>query len=75
MGKPTEVAKSGVRKTRGPSKWKQTDMSKAIRSFQKAGYECVSATIRPDGTIVVTPGAPTIKVVGEVNEWDNAKPG
>jgi len=62
---------------RKPSKFRQTDVSRAIRAVKRAGYEFASATIRPDGTIVVIPGSPTIKVVGEVNsenEWDDAKP-
>jgi hypothetical protein len=57
-------------KPRAPLKFKQTDVSRAIRAAKAAGLEIASVRVASDGEIIIVPGAPTIKIVGEVNEWD-----
>jgi hypothetical protein len=59
---------------RKASKFTKSEIARAVKAAAAAGLDIASVRVEPDGTIVIIHGAPAIKVVGEVNEWDNAKP-
>jgi hypothetical protein len=54
---------------RSPLAFKQTDLRRAIRAFQKAGLPIARAEIDRDGKNVIVTGEPNSKEKG-ANEWD-----
>lgn len=59
--------------SRGPQKFRQADVEKALRAAQAAGFNVRRFEISPDGKIVVVAGPmePGTDPV-DVNEWDPA---
>jgi hypothetical protein len=57
--------------SRGKLKFKQQDISRAIRAVRAAGVEIGQIEIAPDGRIVIRPGKPA-QSDGDAgqNEWD-----
>jgi hypothetical protein len=52
--------------------FKQTDLLRVIRTFQKAGLPIARAEIDRDGKIVVVAGEGKTKEEEGVTEWDTA---
>jgi hypothetical protein len=42
-----------------PARFSQTDLTRAIRAFEKAGLQVAGAEIQPTGTIRILTGEPT----------------
>jgi hypothetical protein len=62
--------------SRRPSKFRQTDLTRALRGARAAGVEIARVEIDNDGRIIVVAALPTDGnggVNGERNEWDAAK--
>jgi hypothetical protein len=60
--------------SRGPQKFRQTDIVKAVKATKAAGLNVLRIEINPDGKIVVVPGhvgASADPV--DVNEWDSVE--
>jgi hypothetical protein len=56
---------------RSPLAFKQTDLLRAIRTFQKAGLSIARAEIDRDGKIVVVTGKQTdANGISKANPWD-----
>jgi hypothetical protein len=55
---------------RGPSRFTQADVARAIRAAKKENVEIGAIRIEPDGTILIVPGSPKIVANLEANEWD-----
>ncbi len=57
---------------RKASKFTKSEITRAVKAATAAGLDIASVKVAPDGTIVIIPGAPSIKVIGEVNTnpWD-----
>jgi hypothetical protein len=53
--------------------FKQTDLLRAIKTFQKAGLPVARAEIDRDGKIVVVVGEGKTIQESTVNEWDDAQ--
>jgi hypothetical protein len=53
---------------RGPARFKEGDIVKAIKAARKAKMEIAAVKIEPDGTILIIPGTPDPVV--EPNPWD-----
>jgi hypothetical protein len=56
--------------SKGLQIFKQTDLLRAIKTFQKAGLPVARAEIDRDGKIVVVTGEANSKE-GRANEWDH----
>jgi hypothetical protein len=56
--------------SRGPLTFKQADLLRAIKVFQKAGLSIARAEIERDGKIVVVVGEGTTIKSKESNPWD-----
>jgi hypothetical protein len=54
--------------------FKQSDVTKAIKAVQSAGFDIARVEIGRDGRIIVVPGKPEPATVSgsDPNEWDNA---
>jgi hypothetical protein len=59
--------------SKGLQIFKQTDLLRAIRTFQKAGLSIVRAEIDRDGKIIVVAGEGKTIQESTVNEWDGAE--
>ncbi len=62
--------------SRRPSKFRQTDLTRALKGARAAGVEIARVEIDNDGRIVVVAALPTDgngDVSGERNEWDAVK--
>ena len=60
--------------SRGPSTFKQSDLTRAVKALLKAGLPVERAEIDPLGKIAVFAGTPRIgEEVQERNEWDVVK--
>ena len=59
--------------SKGPLTFKQTDLLRAIRTFQKAGLPVARAEIDRDGKIVVVVGDGKAIQGSTANEWDGAE--
>jgi hypothetical protein len=59
---------TGKLMSKGLQIFKQTDLLRAIRTFQKAGLSIARAEIDRDGKIIVVAGEGT--QAGAGNEWD-----
>lgn len=58
------------RRSRGPSRFTQADVARAIRAAKKENLEIAAVRIEPDGTILIVPGAPPAVRSSEPNPWD-----
>ena len=59
------------RKPRGPSRFTQADVARAIRAAKKEKLEIACIRIEPDGTILIVPGTPKFAArSADVDEWD-----
>jgi hypothetical protein len=62
------------RKTRGPARFKEEDITRAIRAAKRAKMEIAAVRIEPDGTILIIPGTPQPvqppNPFDEPNDWD-----
>jgi hypothetical protein len=57
--------------TRGPSIFRQQDITKAIKGATKAGINIARIEVAKDGRIVIIPAAEGAQIgAGEENEWD-----
>jgi hypothetical protein len=56
-----------------PQTFKQTDLLRAIKAFQKAELPIAGAEIHRDGKIVVVVGEGKTIQESTVNEWDSAE--
>ena len=59
-----------ARRYRGPSRFTQADVSRAIRAAKKENVDIACIRIEPDGTILIVPGTPGPVAALEVNTWD-----
>lgn len=60
--------------SRGPSTFKQSDLTKVVKGLLNAGLSVERAEVDPTGKIVVFAGMPRNGEGGsESNEWDNVK--
>jgi hypothetical protein len=60
---------------RGSCKFRQRDVSKAIKGVRAAGFEVARVEIDTEGKIVIIPGTPNESVgdqKSEPNEWDDS---
>jgi hypothetical protein len=57
---------------RGPSTFRQHDVTKAIKGAAAAGVNIVRIEIAKDGRIVIIAAAEAASPDEGVNEWDNA---
>jgi hypothetical protein len=55
--------------SRGRQIFKQTDLTRAIKATEKAGYKPLRATVRTNGEILVE-FAQIDTTVEQINEWD-----
>lgn len=55
---------------RGPSRFTQGDVSRAIRAVLREKIEIAAIRIEPDGTILIIPGTPAFVAQAEANPWD-----
>jgi hypothetical protein len=58
---------------RGTFKFRQRDLTRAVRAVQAAGIEIGRVEIAPDGTITIRPGKPDESTGSTTirNEWDD----
>lgn len=47
---------------RAPSKFKQSDISRALKAAQSAGFEVGAIEIRPDGVLQISRASPQVEV-------------
>lgn len=64
------VASSAPKRTRGPSRFTQADVSRAVRAVKKEKIQIAAVRIEPDGTILIVPGTPDAVPSSEPNPWD-----
>lgn len=55
---------------RGPARFTEGDVVRAIKAARKAGIEIAAVRIEPDGTILIIPGTPQPVGWNEPNDWD-----
>jgi hypothetical protein len=58
---------------RGPCRFRQRDLTAAVKAVVAAGFEVARIEVGKDGTMVVVtgkPGAPVDHIGDDVNEWD-----
>lgn len=60
-----------ARKPRGPARFREKDVARAIRGAQKAKIPIAAVRIEPDGNILVIFGTPEPVAVSDRNEWDD----
>jgi hypothetical protein len=56
--------------SRGPLRFKQTDVTRAVRACRAAGVEIREVVVDASGAIRVIVGAPPPTPNGHANEWD-----
>lgn len=56
--------------TRGPSTFRQRDVTAAMKAVTDAGYEVARVEIGPDGKIIVVPTRAAAAGTVEKNPWD-----
>ena len=61
---------SDPRDVRGPSRFTQADVARAIRAAKKENLPIAAVRIEPDGTIVILP-AESEAVQPSPNPWDD----
>jgi hypothetical protein len=67
----TQAATSQPRREpRGPSRFTQADVARAIRAAKKENLSIAAVRIEPDGTILIVPGRPQSVPDLETSEWD-----
>lgn len=61
-----------ARRVRGPARFREKDVARAIRGARKANIPIAAVKILPDGSILVIPGTPerVAPSENEPNEWD-----
>jgi hypothetical protein len=69
LGAPTSTATAPKRR-RGACKFKQCDVTRAVKAVARAGMEVSRVEIAPDGKIVISTGIGAARVAE--NEWDDA---
>lgn len=59
--------------SRGPTTFKQRDVTAAVRAVTLAGYEVLSVKVDKAGaiTVITTKGAVELPEPAEKNEWDD----
>lgn len=60
-----------ARSTRGPVRFREKDVARAIRGAQKAKISIAAVRIEPDGAILVIPGTPEPVAASAPNPWDD----
>jgi hypothetical protein len=59
---------------RGPSTFKQRDLTAALKSARDAGVSLARIEVGKDGRIILIPGEPTSEHDPDVaNDWDDAR--
>jgi hypothetical protein len=62
---------TGTLMSKGPLTFKQTDLLRAVKAFQKLGLPIAGAEIHRDGKIVVMTGKPVNEdAMTNANPWD-----
>ena len=59
--------------SRGAHKFKQGDITKALKGAEKAGLKVQRAEVRTDGSIVLDFNRASPDLAAETNEWDSVK--
>ncbi|KAB2941621.1 MAG: hypothetical protein K8F92_11060 [Hyphomicrobium sp.] len=59
------------REARGPCRFTQSDLARAIRAAKQEKLDIAAIRIEPDGTILIVPGTPQSVAHLEPNEWDD----
>ena len=69
---PSRDIRSAVqpRSKRGPCRFTQSDVTRAIRAALAANLEIAAVRINPDGSILIIPGTPIAVPPSEANPWD-----
>jgi hypothetical protein len=63
----------GSRRRRGASKFRQRDLTRAVKAITKAGVKVASIELAVDGKIVILTGMGTApNQPSTANEWDDA---
>ena len=62
---------TALRKPRGPARFREKDVAKAIRAARKANIEIAAVEITSDGCIRVIPGTPPPVAASAPNPWDD----
>ncbi len=61
---------------RGPCRFRQRDLTAAVKAVVAAGFEVARIEVSKDGRMVVVPGKPGAladNIGDDVNEWDSSK--
>jgi hypothetical protein len=61
---------SGRREVRGPSRFTQADVARAIKGAKKASVSIGTIRIEPDGTILIIPAELVDVQASQPNPWD-----
>lgn len=59
-------------RARRAGRFRQMDVTRALKAAQKAKLQIAAVRIEPDGTILVIPGTPETVPSSERNPWDDA---
>ena len=62
---------TAIRKPRGPARFCERDVVRAIRAARKANIEIAMVEITAEGVIRVIPGTPPPVAASEPNPWDD----
>jgi hypothetical protein len=57
--------------SRGPLRFKQADVTRAVRAATAAGVEVREVVVGTDGAIRIIVGGPASAPNGHANEWDS----
>jgi hypothetical protein len=62
---------AAARKPRGPARFREKDVARAIRGARAAKIPIAAVRIEPDGSILVIPGTPPAVATSAPNPWDD----
>lgn len=62
-----------VRRPRGPSHFRQRDVTAAVKAVEQAGKPVLRVEIEPGGKVVIVTSGEAI-AVPEADEWEGASP-
>jgi hypothetical protein len=60
-----------ARRVRGPSRFREADVARAVRAARKANISIAAVRIEPDGSILVIPGTPESVQPSTRNPFDD----